>query len=184
MNAIAQKDDQKPNSPKKVIQVKREYDENGNLIKFDSVYTYSWSSDTTLQKSISPDKFPEFFNGDSFRFESDSTFWGDSFLKDFDPFFDFSHSKQDSLMMKKFGMNHRFQNFDFKNDSLAMNFKDFDDFFNNFNEVPNDSILSKIPQFKQPQSMNELMKMLQKQMGEMEEQQRRFFKKDPKIQEF
>lgn len=33
--------------PKKDIKVNKEYDENGNLIRYDSTYVYSWSSDST-----------------------------------------------------------------------------------------------------------------------------------------
>lgn len=35
------------NLPKKNIDVKREYDKDGNLIRYDSTYVYSWSSDST-----------------------------------------------------------------------------------------------------------------------------------------
>jgi hypothetical protein len=40
----------KPNKqPKKDIKVNREYDENGNLTRYDSTYVYTWSSDSTFQ---------------------------------------------------------------------------------------------------------------------------------------
>jgi len=35
------------NLPKKNIDVNREYDKDGNLIRYDSTYVYSWSSDST-----------------------------------------------------------------------------------------------------------------------------------------
>lgn len=41
------------NLPKKDIKVNREYDENGNLIRYDSTYVYTWSSDSIHQ--IHPD---------------------------------------------------------------------------------------------------------------------------------
>ncbi len=39
----------KENLPNKNIDVKREYDKDGNLIRYDSTYVYSWSSDSTHQ---------------------------------------------------------------------------------------------------------------------------------------
>jgi hypothetical protein len=46
--AFCQNTDNK-NLPKKDIKVNREYDENGNLIRYDSTYVYSWSTDSTHQ---------------------------------------------------------------------------------------------------------------------------------------
>lgn len=176
LNSTAQKNDQKPNTPKEDIKVNREYDENGNLIRFDSVYSYNWSSDTTLLKSFSPEDLSKQF-GDPFGFISDSTFHGNSFFDEFDQMFALPYSgKQDSLMMKKFGLNqHYFNNFGLKNDSLALNFKDFDDFFNNFGSPKSDSILSKSPHLSKLKSMDEMIKILQQQMQEMEKQHQKFF---------
>ena len=50
LNSLAQKPVQKSNSPKEDVKVNREYDEKGNLIKFDSIHTYNWSGDTTMVK--------------------------------------------------------------------------------------------------------------------------------------
>jgi hypothetical protein len=157
--------------------VKREYDDKGNLIHFDSTYTYSSSGDTTLINSMSPEKVQKFFS-EHFGSFADSSFMENSFPDDFEQFFSHSfNGKQDSLMMKNF---QGIEPFDFGNDSLAMNLKDFDGFFNSFGNCKNDSILSKLPDGKtriSPQkSMSNMMKMLQKQMQEMEEQQQKFFK--------
>jgi hypothetical protein len=177
MNSTAQEKVQKRIAPKEDVKVNREYDEKGNLIKFDSVYTYSLSGDTTLLKSFSPPDFP-----DQFGSVNDSTFLGNSFFDDFDPsFFSPFSQKRDSLLIKEFGLNH---NFSLKNDSLALNFKDFDDFFNNFGNHQVDSILSKSPHHSQFKSMDEMMKILQHQMQEMEKQHREFFKEQPKWREF
>jgi len=185
VNSLAQKPEKKQNSPKEDIRVSREYDENGNLIKFDSVYTYSWSGDTTLMESL-PEDFP--FNFDQhFGFSPDSTYFGHSFFDDFDQLFSQPFlGKRDSLMMKKFDLNHHFRNFGMNPDSLAMKLKDFEEYYKNFNE--NNSISPKIPlqsrHFSQPKSMDDMMKMLQQHMQKMEEYQRNLFKENPKWQEF
>jgi len=180
----AQQTDRKSNTPKEDIKVNREYDENGNLIKFDSIYSYSWSGDTALLKSFSPDDFP-----DPFSFFSDSTFQSNSFFDGFDQLFSapFS-SRKDSMLRHKFGLNRPNNNFGFYNDSLILNWKDFNLFFDDFNSAKKDSISSKIPgdapDPKQSNSANDMMKMLQQRMQEMEEQQRKFFKEQPKWEEF
>lgn len=189
MNSSAQEKVHKRVEPKEDVRVKREYDEKGNLIKFDSVYTYSWSGDTTLMKSFSPPDFPN-PSGNHFGFFSDSTFWGNSFFDDFDgSFFNPFSQKQDSLLRKEFGLSqHYLNNFGLKNDSLALDLKGFDDFFDRFNENKSDSISSglhgKILQKTHPKSMDEMMKMLQQQMQEMEKKQREFLKEQPKWRKF
>lgn len=187
INSVAQQPRQKPNSPKENSTVKREYDENGNLIRFDSTYTYTWSGDTTLMKSLSPENFLDPFDN-QFGFFQDSTYTGHSFFDDFDQFFAQPFGeKQDSVFMKRFGIRPQFHNFNSPGDSLAMN-HGFDNFFEFFSNNPNDSIHPKTPkkgqQMQQPQSMDEIMKMLREQMKVMEEQHRKFFEDQPKWQEF
>lgn len=79
INLIAQNTDKKQRLPEEDSRVTREYDEKGNLTKFDSVYAYGWSNDSAFQKSFSPKDFPEMF-GDNFGFFADNTFKGNSFL--------------------------------------------------------------------------------------------------------
>jgi len=183
----AQKNDQKPNTPKEDIKVNREYDENGNLIKFDSVYSYRLSGDSTLMKSISPEHFQQFF-GDHFENFNDSTFLGDSFFGGIDPFFNLFSRKQDSVFLKRFGPNSNFPYFEFNNDSLAMNFKNLDDFFKDFGLTQKDSILAKSPHQKlhglSNGSMDEMLKIFEDQMRQIEEHQKEFFNKIPKLKEF
>jgi len=167
-------------APKEDIRVNREYDENGNLIKFDSIYSYNWSGDTTLFESISPESFQNLF-GNQFSIFQDSSFMGRSFFDDFNQsFFNPFGSKSDSIL-------NQFRSFHFKNDSTDHNFMGFEDFFRQFNENENDSILSKTPgmaPFQQHQkTMDEMMKMLQQQMKEMEELHRKFLKEEPKVNE-
>ena len=182
----AQKSDQKPNKPNEKSTVKREYDDKGNLIKFDSTYTYSWSGDTTLNKSFSPKDLESFFS-EHFGNQADSSFFGNPFPDGIEQFFSHSFSgKQDSLLLKKFGIHPDLHNFGFKNDSLAMNLKDFDGFFNPFSENKNDSVSpkssGKSPQASQPKSMDDLMKMLRQHMQEMEKNQQEFFNDQKKWQ--
>ena len=185
---LGQKSETKSNSPKEDVRVNREYDEKGNMIKFDSVYTYSWSGDSTILKSQSPEDYKNLFRNHFGNF-SDSTFLGNSFFDDFDQLFPQPfNGKQDSLLMKKFDLSHQFHNFRFNNDSLALNFKDFYDLFKNFGVDKSDSISSKSPgkmhQLSHSKSMEDMMKMLQQQMKEMEKQHKEFFEEEPKWQEF
>jgi len=180
----AQQTDRKSKSPKEDIKVNREYDENGNLIRFDSLYSYSWSGDTTFLKSFSPEDFP-----DPFRFFSDSTFRGNSIFDGFDQMFSTPFSaKRDSLLRQKFGMLHPFNRFRLDNDSLISDWNDFDLFLDELHSEKKDSISSKIRRNGQipklPKSVDDMMKILQQHMLEMEKQQRKFFKSHPQWEEF
>ena len=186
LNSLAQEPLKKQNSPKEDVKVNREYDDKGNLIRFDSLHSYSWSSDTTFLKSFSPKDFSDQLD-DQFNFFSDSTFRGNSFFKDFDnlfaqPFDD----EQDSVLLKKFGIHPHFHHFRMNTDSLVMNQKDFDEFFN-FPDNNKDSLTTrtpnKLPFHSQQKSMDEVMKMLQQQMEQMQEYQRKLFKEDPKMKD-
>lgn len=174
---MAQKPKSDQAAPKEDIKVNREYDEKGNLIKFDSVYSYSWSGDTTLTKAF-PKDFPNLF-GDHLGSFPDSAFFENFFSNDLDrSFFKPFSSKKDSLL-NLHGFKH-FRNFQFKNDSISSDFLGFGDFFGQFNGNKHDSISSKAPGASkinpQAKSMNGMMKMMEQQMKEMEEYQRKFFK--------
>jgi len=168
-----------PNSPKEDVRVNKEYDEKGNLIKFDSLYTYSWSSDTTMLKSFSPKDFPELFGG-HFGFP-DSAFNGNSFFDGFDQFFTRPfNGTRDSILMKQFEPFSHFKDLHSPNDSTALNFNDLDNFFREYGGIKNDSVPSKSPKHSfglQPKTMEEMMQMLQLHMKEMEEYHRQFFDK-------
>ncbi len=183
MSTKAQKPEQKSNLPKEDIKVNREYDEKGNLIKFDSIYSYSWSGDTTLMKSFAPKDFPDMF-GDSFNFFNDSAFLGDSFFDNLDQLFASPFcSKNDSLLMQRFGKTHHFEILKHQGDTIVINDKDFKDFFNPFINKK-DSLQSNSPDKtvpkSHPKSMDEILEMLQQQMIEMEKRQQQFFKETPK----
>ena len=166
LNLLAQKPEKKSISPKENSTVKKEYDEKGNLIQFDSTYTYSWSNDTTMLNSMSPEDISKMFS-DHFGFKPDSSTLGNSFFKGFSQFFDKQFDdKNDSLLIQKFGKK-QFHEFRFDGDSLAMNFPDFDQFFFNFGKSQHDSI-SPDGEFPQLKSMDEMMNMIQKQMEEFQ----------------
>ena len=184
ISLLAQNPVKKQNQPQENSKVTKEYDEKGNLIKFDSLYTYSWSGgDTTMLKSFSPKDFPEMF-GDDFGFFSDSTFKDHPFSGDFDQLFAQPfNGVRDSMLTKRFEQFHHFRNFDFPNDSTALNFKIPDHFFDESRKGKKDSISANSPHSSlglHPKSMEEMMQMMQMQMQEMEEYQRKFFQKQSK----
>lgn len=68
-----------PEQPDKQIFVNKKYDENGNLIQFDSTYVHKWSVDTTLNFGFPTDSvFPYYSFPDIERFMN--KFWNDSTL--------------------------------------------------------------------------------------------------------
>lgn len=183
---LAQTKDKKTKAPKEDIKVNREYDEQGNLIRFDSTYTYNWSGDTTILNGQFPDKFDHFFDNHS-KFFNDSSFMADPFFGDFDQLFASPFSnKRDSLLMKKFGKDH-FNFFNFEGDSIMGSFKGFDEFIGQINPDKKDSISSgkqKNPWTTSPHSMQEMMKIMQHRMQEMQEYHRQLFDKQSRWKEF
>ena len=112
-STMAQNTDKKQNLPRENSKVTKEYDEKGNLTKFDSVYAYSWSNDTTMMKSISPDDLSKMF-GDRFSFFSDSTTKVNPFFGNLDQVFaqPFGGTR-DSMFMNQF---KQFKDLNFPND--------------------------------------------------------------------
>ena len=74
---------------------------------------------------------------------------------------------------------HQFKDFQFKNDTIASNFNGFDEFFKQFNENKSDSLSAESGGKDRlqtgPKTMNDLMKILQQQMKELQESQQQFF---------
>lgn len=186
MGTKAQKTDQKQNLPQEKSTVKKEFDDKGNLIRFDSTYTYTWSGDTALNKTFLPDQIQEFL-GTHLSDKGDSSFFNNPTIKDFDQFFSHSSvSKQDSILLRKFGMSPHFQGFSIVPDSLALNFRNFDGFFEPFFRNRADSIGSKsgkAPGFSSSKSMEDLMKKLEQRFQEIEKQQQEFFSKPKNLKE-
>ena len=79
----------KENLPNQNIVVSKEYDDNGNLIKYDSTYSYYYSTikqDSVLEQSIFNNFMNQFNRSYSF---SDSPFFKDFFFEDSLLMFDF-----------------------------------------------------------------------------------------------
>jgi hypothetical protein len=185
-NGLSQTKDQKPKSPKEDIKVNREYDEQGNLIRFDSTYTYNWSGDTTLINGKIPGNMDRFFT-DHFKFFGDSSALDDSFFGDFNQLFAMPFSnKHDSMLLKNFGIDQlKFFNFD--NDTIIGNFKDFDELFGEFKPDKKDSLSSgsnKSPAIASPHSIQEMMKIMEQHMQQMQKLQRKNFEKQQGWKEF
>lgn len=171
VDGFAQKTGKKSESPIENSKVTREYDEKGNLIRFDSVYTYSFSGDTTL---LEPKDFEKFF-GDHSGFFSDRKSDGSSFFDDFDQLFSMPFNlRSDSVMRQRLGQFHNFGNFGFNSDSDLIKLPGFEQFFDQLNPERNDSVQPG-NKLVQPKSMEEMMKMMQQRMKEMEERQRKYF---------
>lgn len=187
ISLMAQNQTKKQNQPRENSKVTREYDEKGNLIKFDSVYSYSYSSDTTLTNNFSPqDLF-----GPNFGFSNDSTQKGKSFFDDFDRMFasPLGHfdAKQDSILMKHFDQMRQFHQLN-NSDSTTFSFGNFGDLFNHFFDNEKDSTSAEkyqkaIPNAK-PKSMDDMMRMFQQQIQEMEKRQQQFFNDSKKLKQF
>jgi hypothetical protein len=78
---FAQKKPDSKKQPDEQIKVNKEYDENGNLIGYDSTYVRSWSSDTTLNRT----------DLDAIRKEMESMMKGGGFGFFFGDSVDFAH---------------------------------------------------------------------------------------------
>lgn len=102
-----QKTTEKSLKPDENIQVNKEYDEQGNLTKYDSIYSYSYSSNGKLNDSLKI-QFQKHFNNHSFFNDSffDDLFKQDSITGHFNPknfFYDgfMNQDEQIKNMMKR-----------------------------------------------------------------------------------
>ena len=96
-------------SPDEQIKVEKEFDESGNIIRYDSTYVRSWSSDTSGVFNFDLDNF---FGGGFF---SDSLFFGDDPFKRFQEHF----NKPGQQFFERFGMWDSDTTHLFPNDSLS-----------------------------------------------------------------
>jgi hypothetical protein len=199
----AQKTEKKKNEPDEKITVKREFDKNGNLIRFDSLRVYNWSSDSSF-------KFPmdggwkDFLGEDFFENHSGNPFTGDSafsfrfpsgtmpfrFFNDDELFKGFGFDKPDSSFSRNFMFRNDTSFFMGPNSSLMLppgffspdleGMKALEEFFGqHFKSFSPDQMWDKqgnknpFEEFLNPQQKEEWEKMMQKQQKEQEE----FFKK-------
>lgn len=69
------------NRPQENIKVNKEYDKNGNLISYDSTYSYSYSSSS--MDEMDPQKKDSLLNEFKSFFKESGSMCGDSFFNDF-----------------------------------------------------------------------------------------------------
>ena len=168
----------KKENPDEQIIINKEYDENGNLIQYDSTYIHHWSSDSTFNFSFD-DKF-SFGNGFTDINNLLQEFFGDSLNSEyginkrfpFSPFDDeeffrnFNHQFNDSILIGSFPFDKDsvFKSpFDFKNQFPPnINFFDWEELqkkFDGFN----------FPEFKSLKQKEEWEKLIEKHQKEKEE---------------
>ncbi|MCB2195045.1 MAG: hypothetical protein KQH79_04255 [Bacteroidetes bacterium] len=111
------------NKPHEEVIVNRKYDENGNLIEFDSTYTAYYSNikgDTIHMDSLLED-FPAFFNEEFFKLNSNGMI---------NPFFG-----QDSVLNSKFFHDDFFeQQFMYQNEHMLKMMQEMDSIKNSYFE--------------------------------------------------
>lgn len=167
------------NSPDEKSIVKKEYDENGNLIKYDSTSVWQWNSDSTFNFSFDDNlafekHFPDFF-GES---PTDSIFEKFGMLHEHHfPLFNeenffshFQHTLPDSMIIRGFPIerdsifNYHFGH-SFNGD---FNFPEFEELQKKFEEQFKQHSF-KTPEFNFPEQKEEWENLIKKQQKEKEE---------------
>jgi len=166
--------------PGEEIKVRREFDEQGNLIKFDSIYQYNWTEDSSYSNSIIPDNFKQFFENPLFI--PDCKMSGKPFIGSFDQLISPNRMIPDSMIQEFFGNHLELNQFKWGNDSLNSGFKTFEEFFEGLNFNHTDSI-SDLNHFSH-ESMDEMFKAFQDQIKLMEKLSNEMFNSNPKIRDF
>ena len=134
------------NQPNEQSKVTREYDENGNLIRFDSSYVKSWSSDsalTTEEIEKLQQEMENMFNG---RFGGDSaTFMGEPFPGPADPFFQqFRQQAGDTTRRTMPGFQNSFPDMEELQQQMMQHFGQF--FYNDSTQIQyGDSVPGQMP---------------------------------------
>ena len=207
--ANAQKTGKKGNAPDEKITVKREYDKDGNLIRFDSLRVFNWSSDSAFQfplqggwedffgKDYFDNHFQDHFPGDSvfsFRFPSGAMPF--RFFDEEDFFKGFGGDLSDSAFSKNFLFHNDTSFFMGPKSSLMLppgffspdreGMKELEKFFDqHFKSLSPDQFhgypWKEEPQeeFLNPQQREEWEKMMQKQQKEQEEFFKKYIKQKP-----
>ena len=166
-------------TPEEKSIVNKEYDENGNLIQYDSTYVWNWNSDSTMNFSFN-DKFDfgKDFQDMFGEFAADSIFEkfgmlnGNQFkpLIDQEFFSHFQHSMPDSIFIYEFPFqNDSAFNFQFGQQFPGnFDFHEFEDLQKQFEEQFKIHSF-KSPDFKSPEQKEEWDKLMKKQQKEKEE---------------
>ena len=165
-------DKTKKDAPDEQITVNKQYDENGNLIQFDSTYVHQWSADSTFNFPFD-ENFAFGGNMEDFlqQFATDSTLahFGFSFGDFMNPL---HPNTSDSIFLKKFHMN---------NDSLLNYHFNFQDMYPLGFEFPDIQAFEKQlqeelnnqgyvhPELKSKKQQEEWEKLMEKQQKEKEE---------------
>lgn len=98
----------KQNEPKVQINVNREFDENGNVVRYDSTYSWLWSSTDTagmgaqfhFKQSFGNDPFGYEFFSDSFIPGFNDSLFSDPFMGQFDQdFMNFDRMMEEQMKM-------------------------------------------------------------------------------------
>lgn len=192
---IAQEKEDKTQKPGEKITVNREYDDQGNLIRFDSTYVFEWHGDTMMA-------FP---NGGNFQFSTNgfpdmeefmSQFFGDSaFSSPFGSGWQNDVFRRHEEMMKNFGFPFDQQGFmngftfgpdsmyyHFDSDSTGnispffdeFGFPDFSQFFQGFGGFDDNSA----PSFNNQDEEKEWQDLMDRYQKEMEEFQKKWDSKN------
>ncbi len=172
--------------PDERIIVNKKYDDNGNLIQYDSTYVHQWSSDSTFQFSFPDDNF---FAGKGFpdlndffeNFMNDSAFGGFRFPGNlqFNPFGDedfFGDFQFPDSMMNRMPFDNDSSMYFYFSDSTGnfppgFEFPNLKDFQKQFNDQFGNSPFKEFekPQFNNEKQREEWEKMMEKHRKEMEE---------------
>lgn len=195
---------EKQESPDEQIIVNKKYDDQGNLIEFDSTYVHKWSMDSTFHFGIPGDSLSSYRNFPGIErfmheFWNDSAFGNAPFPQQpfsfgfrFSPFDDKNPGNNllpfsDSLYSAPFPFqfDSLFFDFDFgPNDKLPPGFDN--DFFNDFEEQLNQYFNRfrdnnfEFPGFKNEEHRKEWEELMRKHQQELEELQKKWQEKPGK----
>jgi hypothetical protein len=177
--------------PGEQITVNKEYDDAGNLIRFDSTYTFEWFGDTMMafpngnNSFFHNGEFPDMeslFNGvysDSLHnFSPFDNEWGKNFFEGHEDFMkDFHQRFFNDYSLQSDSLNHFFGNdstFEFPFRFGEFDFPDMSEFFKNFDEFNNQGQ----PFFKDDEQQKEWEEMMNQHQKEMEEFQKKWDSKN------
>lgn len=157
--------DKKPVKPNEQSKVVKEYDEQGNLIRYDSTFVSSWSSADSLFNAGDLDalqkQLDQLFGGSFFN---DSTNWfGSPFQGGFDdPFFSqFGLQPADSTHSQIPGFQNSFPDFEEMHQRMMSQFRNF--FQNDSIQFGNDSSYQQFQFFGSPEELERMQQEFEQQ---------------------
>jgi hypothetical protein len=180
----SQPDSIKKQLPQEKVTVNKEYDENGNLISFDSTYFYSSSGDTTLRRFPDDIDFSDFFDWKGNFFFNDSALIDDPLEgfhfnnHEFEKFYKhFSELFSDSVDHDLFSYRND-SIFKFHRDSTqAFHFRN-DEFMQEFEKQLNDSMFMQFSDpdffFDRDSIWQKHQKLLEQHMQELEDIRKKY----------